>query len=276
MRYFLFLVCFLFISFLRAQEAINELPHEIEESSALLLVKDSLLVTLNDSGGLPMLYFLNFKAELIHKSKLCSSTNVDWEALTSDGDNRLFIGDIGNNKNDRKNLCVYEVQLLEALEKDSIIAQKISFSYPDQVDFPPADSLLYFDAEAMEYSADSLFIFTKNRTVPFDGIVKVYGLSTSDTNQIARKYPDINLRPSHWTEDCVTDASLKGDTLFLLTYSKIYTFVKENRTYKEISVQQIDYPTQIEGMTYKNGYFYLTDEKTKLSNPQLYRLKRKK
>jgi hypothetical protein len=273
MRKWFWVVFSLLFSQVKAQEVLAELPTVIDESSALICVQDSLFITLNDSGGDPVLFVINERAELLHTSTVLHAKNVDWEALATDGEQRIFIGDIGNNKNNRNNLAIYTVDLAQVLTKDTVSAEKISFSYPDQEAFPPVDSLLYFDAEAMVYRDDSLFIFTKNRTIPFDGIAKVYGLSITPGNQVAKKYPDIQLRPTHWTEDCITDATLHGDTLYLLTYSKIYTFVRDNNTYTEISEYRIEYPTQLEAICFRNGYLYLTDEKTRLGEPKLYRVK---
>ena len=255
-----------------AQEEIGLLPKGIEESSALICVQDSLFITLNDSGGSATLYIIDGNARLVDSCVITNAVNVDWEALTTDGQNRIFIGDIGNNKNKRTDLAIYSVDLNTVLTQSTAEAEKISFSYPDQTAFPPVDSLLYFDAEALIYRNDSLFILTKNRTVPFDGISKVYGLSTTPGEQIAKQYPDIHLRPTHWTEDCITDATLHHDTLYILTYSKIYTFIRKNNSFEEKSVYRIAYPTQLEAICYRNGYLYLTDEKTPLGKGKLYRV----
>lgn len=108
---------------------------------------------------------------------------------------------------------------------------------------------MYYDAETLIYRNDSLFVLTKNRTVPFDGIIKVYGLSTESGKQNPKKYPDINLEASSWMEDSSTDGVIYGDLLFLLTYSKVYVFEWSGEGFtKTGAVYHFDFFTQKEGI----------------------------
>lgn len=255
-----------------AQEKVVDLPPILEESSALICINDSTFITLNDSGNKPELYVFNQKGEVYHTCFIKNAKNVDWEAMTTDGENRIFIGDIGNNKNKRKNLGIYTVQKDEVLLKDSTEAKFFSFSYPEQKSFPPPNDSLYFDAEALIYKNDSLFIFTKNRTEPFDGKALLYGLSTEVKKQEAKLYPYIQLKKSSWLEDSVTDAFYENEQLFLLTYSKIYVFEYKGGVYEETDVIIMENITQKEAVFYLNGTLYLTDEKSKLGGQKLYKL----
>ncbi|MEY3074973.1 MAG: hypothetical protein RJB25_611, partial [Bacteroidota bacterium] len=47
------------------------------------------------------------------------------------------------------------------LNLDSVSATIYPFSYPDQKEFPPPNSNLYYDAESISFFNDSLWIFTK-------------------------------------------------------------------------------------------------------------------
>jgi sugar lactone lactonase YvrE len=37
------------------------------------------------------------------------NTNIDWEDITKDKDGNLYVGDFGNNDNERKDLCIYKI-----------------------------------------------------------------------------------------------------------------------------------------------------------------------
>lgn len=265
---------FLFVStIIFGQKEIAPLPKKINEASALLCI-DDLFITLNDSGNKPILFVFNKKGGIINECKIGNAENIDWEALAYDGENSIFIGDFGNNKNKREDLGVYTVSKKDVLNKKQTTASYISFSYPDQTAFPPADSLLYYDTEGFVFHSDSLFIFTKNRTVPFDGISKVYGLSLKDSIQVAVPYPSLHLRATTWLEDSVTDAFLSEDLLFLLTYSKVYVF-RFNSSVKIKLIEEItlDQITQKEGICYVNETLYFVDEDSKLGKQKLYKLK---
>src|SRR5690606_37593404 len=100
--------------------------------------------------------------------------NIDWEELTKDSDNNLYIGDFGNNDNERKNLVIYKISVVNRVQDKEVKAEKISFEYPEQKDFPPKKKHRYFDAEAFFYRDGYFYLFTKNRSKPFDGICFLY------------------------------------------------------------------------------------------------------
>jgi len=63
---------FSFLVFLSSQlvfsqeiRTIASLPNAIEESSGLVFYNDSILITHNDSGDKPILYFINLKGKLV-------------------------------------------------------------------------------------------------------------------------------------------------------------------------------------------------------------------
>jgi len=252
------------------QEVTNQLPNSIQESSALILIGDSVFITLNDSGNESELFVLNARGELIHTCKVLNAKNVDWEALTFDGRNTLFIGDFGNNKNKRKDLAIYKVPLLDVLNKTTARADQLSFQYPDQELFPPREEELYFDAEALFFQNDSLYIVTKNRTKPFDGLAKMYRLNTVNETQKAVSCPPIFLPPTAWFQDCVTDACLWNGKLYLLTYAYIYACEKNQNQWEVTQKWTFEHATQKEGLTVNESYFYLTDESSKFGEGNLY------
>lgn len=273
---FIILITIFFSFFTLAQEKYVELPDEIHESSALVKYND-VFISLNDSGNKNMLYVFSENGVILNECTIVNSTNIDWEALTYDGDSTLYIGDIGNNDNVRKDQRIYSVSIEKVISDSSTQAKIIDFNYPDQELFPPEEKNLYYDAETLIYRNDSLFILTKNRTVPFDGIIKVYGFSTSPGKQVPRKYPDIQLEASSWIEDSATDGVLYGDLLFLMTYSKVYVFDWNSTTFKKSDkIYHFDFFTQKEGIAVDDDFIYISEEnEERLSNSAfLYRIKR--
>lgn len=259
-----------------SQKKIAELPDELQESSALVKYND-VFISLNDSGNENVLYVFNEKGIILNKCLIKNATNVDWEALVYDGDSTLYIGDIGNNENIRKDQKIYSVSIQKVVSDSITQAEAIGFNYPDQKNFPPEEKNLYYDAETLIYRNDSLFVLTKNRTVPFDGIVKVYGLSTESGNQTPKRYPNINLEASSWIEDSATDGVLYGDLLFLMTYSKVYVFKWDNEGFEKTkTVYNFDFFTQKEGIAVDNEFIYISEEnEERLSDATfLYRIKR--
>src|SRR5690606_35587416 len=89
---------------------IGRLPSIANESSGLARHEaNQSLWTHNDSGGKPELYEMDFSGKLLSTLKVPQATNVDWEDLAQGPDGTLFIGDMGNNSNQRQDLTIYAV-----------------------------------------------------------------------------------------------------------------------------------------------------------------------
>jgi len=276
MRFQFLLFCFTSLV-LQAQKPIASLPNQLAETSALLLIEDE-FYSLNDSGNEPIIYVFSKEGEILHECVINNAKNQDWEALSYDGTN-LYIGDIGNNNNDRINLRIYKVNRKEMRAKQELDCTVLNFEYEGQNNYPPIKSSLYFDAEAMILKSDSLFIFTKNRTVPFDGISRVYYLPTAEQGErkVEAKYLyDLELNATNWMEESITDAFLCNENLYVLTYSKIYSLKWVGSEFTEIEIYEFDSFTQKEGLTLDKKYFYLTDEDESIisGGNHLYKLKR--
>ena len=143
---------------LKAQEILSkiELPLYINETSGLEYYKDY-LVTHNDSGNEPIIYYIDKEGRFLFKRSFESLTNNDWEDLTSDKD-FLYIADMGNNFDTRKNLQIVKVPIDPKINETELI----NFYYPEQSEFVFRTSSMY-DAEGLISIDDYLLIFTKNR-----------------------------------------------------------------------------------------------------------------
>ena len=140
-------------------EWLGPLPAVIQESSGLL-VFDDMLVTHNDSGNSPELFFLDsVSLEVRRRVRISNAINADWEDLAEDAD-YVYIGDFGNNLGNRKDLKILRVSKSEIATSDTLEAEIISFQYEDQTDFKGTQNSDW-DAEALYAGRDSLWIFTK-------------------------------------------------------------------------------------------------------------------
>lgn len=144
------------------------LPDKLREISGLAFVGNRWWAH-EDSGASAIFYQINPQnGQVLQEIELKNGKNSDWEDIASDAQN-LYIGDFGNNLNDRKNLGVYRVPIAKigntSSEKVSDNDWKfVGFAYPDQSNFStqPEDST-EFDCEAMIFKNGFLHLFTKNR-----------------------------------------------------------------------------------------------------------------
>ena len=274
-KFYIIIVFFLFTIQSHSQKKHAALPSELVETSALVKYKCSFL-SLNDSGNASKIFVFNKRGKIKHTCFIENAENLDWEALTYDGEAFLYIGDIGNNANKRRDLVIYKLELDKVLKNDTSKAEKIEFSYSEQTNFPPEETELYYDAEALIVKDNQLIIFTKNRTVPFDGISKMYTLPTKAGTYVANFEGDLHLLPTNWREESITDATYFEGELFVLTYAKIYKLIWENGMWTKKKEYKHDSWTQKEGIAVDKKFIYLTDENESgiFSGNYLYKLKK--
>lgn len=133
------------------------LPDVLEEVSGAWFPHPDSLWWHNDGGHHPWLFCTNKKGELLDTLVIPGLQNRDWEDLTSDKKGNLYIGDFGNNRNDRQDLTIY-IYNRHTRQTDSIL-----FAYQDQQAFPPPRPRQQYDMEAFFYHQDSLHLFSKNK-----------------------------------------------------------------------------------------------------------------
>ena len=116
---------------------ITELPKGKKENSGLVSYENNTVWGVEDGGDDDDIYKIDFKGKISKELKVKNGKNEDWEDLTKDSEGNLYIGDFGNNRNDRKDLVIYKLPNPEIEPGDKIDAEKIEFNYPEQKDFPP-------------------------------------------------------------------------------------------------------------------------------------------
>ena len=258
---------------------LDKLPKVLREVSGLQYTqKDKLLWMVNDSGNAPVLYARdpkNGKAKC--EFPLDELTNTDWEDLAWDGDRCLFIADIGNNANRRKNLAIHHYELGENPCDPPKYLGTTHFRYQDQTSFPPKRKERKFDAEALVYKDGEFLVFTRHRDKGFDGMTNVYVLPAESGEFVAKKIT--SLKTCDDSRDCqITAADIHHSTgrIALLSYNKIWLLDGlESERPEMIRSRKIklQHYTQKESLTFlDDNTLLIADERAAGKGPFLYRL----
>lgn len=246
---------------------LGALPASLSETSGLEYNGPNSLWTHNDSGGEPKIFEVDTLGALQRTVVLRGATNVDWEDIAQDNQGRFYIGDIGNNDNNRTNLRIYRIPNPATLANDTADVEVIRYTYEDQFAFPPADSLRQFDCEAMFVWQDSIYLFSKNRTNPHDGICKYYSLPADTGTHIARLRGSFNLGSGSQQETWITAADISPDGEHVVLLSGRYFWVLScfpGTQFLQGAQTRITHSnlTQKEGLVVApDGRAYVTDEK---------------
>jgi hypothetical protein len=238
------------------------LSDSLKESSGLTNINGRLF-SFNDSGNTGEIFEIKPGSSYIEKTFQTNLKNIDWEAMTNDGEN-FYIGEFGNNLGTRKDLKIYKVPFKnDSLITDSI--KTIPFHYPEQIDFTPKNINNNFDAEAMSYLDGNIHLFTKEWVT---NTVSHYLIDKNLTeNQPAQKLETFD------TGFVVTDASFFEDKLYLVGYTKnasVYLMIFEkdetgnlffNKAAKKYSLGRAYNVGQIEGITATEKGIYISGER---------------
>ena len=200
---------------------VANLVDTLSENSGLVWAAGK-LYTFNDSGSGTKVYEVMANGTIIRTIHIANSTNVDWEAMTSDS-TYFYLGDFGNNNGNRTDLCIYRLLKSEVCNNtiDTVVAEKMNFSWSDQLDFTSAFNANDFDCEAFYATEDSLFLFSKNWV---DLKTKCYALPNYWTDTL-----NATLSSQFDVDGLITDACKDtiNDIIYLLGYknngSNFYT-----------------------------------------------------
>ena len=160
-----------------------ELPEELRETSGLFF-HNGRLWTHNDSGGKPILYAIDTTTfQVVQKLTLKNVKNKDWEDVCTDGV-KVYVGDFGNNKGNRKDLSIYMFPLSAIPDNGdaTIKVDSINFTFGDQTDFTKR-KVHDFDCEAMFVTDDNLYLLSKGWET---GTTRLYRLPKTPGKYVAK------------------------------------------------------------------------------------------
>lgn len=272
-----FLICCLLLSCSNYGQLnyITKLPKKLRENSGIAIAGDSTLWFIEDNNNPDELYLVNYKGDLLAEIEIDNAKNDDWEDLAKDREGNLYIADIGNNDNNRKDLMVYKITPPENTATKKIKAKVIAFDYPEQEDFPPDREKRLYDAEALVYSEGNLYIFTKNRANPFTGASLVYQVPAKPGKYEAKLVGEFT--PCDDPRTCqvtAADISPDGKTLALLGYGKLWLvrdYSLDKFEAKNIETIDLGMRSQLESVCFKsNTLLLLSDEGTGPHGRNLY------
>ena len=258
---------------------VYSLPKKLKEVSGITYLETSnLLYTLEDSGNANEIYGLNFENGSIEKTILIEDTeNIDWEDLTKDKIGNLYIGDFGNNDNERKDLSIYKIGKESLASESAIPAYKVSFSYPEQKDFPPKKTALFFDVEGFFEYNNNFYLFTKNRSKGFNGTSFLYKVPNAPGFHQAVLMGEFKTCDNY--DHCaITAATISPDAskVAVLTHDKIFLF--ENFTGDDFlngtkTTIKLEHFSQKEAISFiDNNRLFIADEKSKSEEGNVYEL----
>lgn len=246
-------------------------PTLLKENSGILIDLQGHVWVHNDSGHEPELYKVDTACQVIRTLRVTNAANIDWEDITSDRQGRVFIGDFGNNNNNRQDLTVYIIPDPSLIMDYTVSAEVITFVYESQTAFPPPDTALNYDMEAMIFFQDTLYLFTKNRTSPFDGYTRMYALPAQSGHYTAQ-YKDrffCGTGPMELYWITAADISPDNSQLMLLSSNKIwkfYNFSGSDFFKGDYTLYQLNHVTQKEGLAFVgNDSILVSDELFEMS-----------
>ncbi|AYA65888.1 MULTISPECIES: hypothetical protein [unclassified Alteromonas] len=250
---------------LYSKKRVNLDPH-LREISGIEFDKKDRLWAINDGGDDPVLYQLDDDGSIVRKIHVTNAKNIDWEDMTQDAFGHFFLGDFGNNDQSRKWLTVYKIENPIDIKTDTTEAEIIKFTYPEMDGSPIPPEHRNFDLEAFVEFDHNLYLFTKNRTIPFDGLTNLYRIGDYAANFEAELLGSFQTCTTLEKLCWITSAALnpERDMLVLLDSTSLWLFENfEGDNFFSGDVSRIDLGivTQKEAVAfYNSNTIVLTDE----------------
>jgi len=250
---------------------VSQLPKKLKENSGIVSLNDASFWVINDTENENQIYNVDLKGNIIHKLKVKNATNKNWEDLTKDEKGNVYIGDFGNNENKRKDLVIYKIPNPEIEKGKKINAEAIYFNYPEQTKFPPKKKNLFYDAEAMFYNNNYIYIVTKNRASHFSGKTLLYKVPATPGNYDAEFIGSFKTCDNEKTcRITAADISPNKKTIVLLSNGKLWVFNtpnNDNFITEKATVIDLGIYTQLESVCFlNNNKLLLSDEEDEIGN----------
>ncbi|KFF29077.1 hypothetical protein IQ37_08050 [Chryseobacterium piperi] len=252
------------------------LPKKLKEISGIALSDDQKTIwAIEDQGNKNVVYGLDRQGNLIADVLVENGENNDWEEITKDTKGNIYIGDFGNNDNDRQNLAILKLDLKDTSQKTTQVIQTTKFRYEGQTEFPPKKSNWLYDCEAFIEMNGSFYLFTKNRSKGFDGTFLVFKVPNAEGDFEAKLIGRLKLN-GKYSDAAITSAAInsKQDQIVLLSHKNIHLltgFTSDDFSTAKIEKVPLNHNSQKESVVFLNDRTLLiADEKDKATGGKVY------
>ncbi|WP_034062448.1 hypothetical protein [Lacinutrix jangbogonensis] len=256
----LFILSLLFFSCNTGElEVLANIDNSLEEVSAIALVKNSNLYwVIEDAGNKNKLYALDSKGNIEKTITITNAKNIDWEELTTDNDNNIYIGDFGNNNHKRKAFTIYKVSNIENNEKEAI-AGITTFTLPENTKSQDFESFFLWN--------NYFYLFTKNHKH-----TDVYKVENKIGNHVAQL---ITTHKFKGKDNRITSADISkdGKTIILLNHDKAWQLSNfKNEAFFEGTVKALNFNhnSQKEGVLFLNNKTIIISDETNKHDGKIY------
>lgn len=251
------------------------LPKKLKEVSGIALSQDQKTIwAIEDAGNKNVVYGLNRQGDLVNDVLVENAQNNDWEDITKDAAGNIYIGDFGNNENDRQNLSILKLDLKNDSQKSTKVIQTTKFHYEGQAEFPPKKSNLLYDCEAFVEKDGSFYLFTKNRSKGFDGTFLVFQIPNKEGDFEAKLIGKLKLEGGY-SDAAITSAAINSkNEIVLLTHKNIHVlsgFAANDFNSAKIQKLPLNHNSQKEAVVFVDDKTLLiADEKDKKEGGNVY------
>lgn len=253
------------------------LPKKLKEVSGIALSQDKKTIwAIEDQGNKNVVYGLDTQGNLVADVLVENAENNDWEDITKDSQGNIYIGNFGNNDNNRQNLSILKLNLKDASQKTVKAVQTTNFHYEGQTEFPPKKSNWLYDCEAFVEMDGNFYLFTKNRSKGFDGTFLVFQVPNKEGDFEAKLIGKLKLQGGY-NDAAITSATINStkDKIVLLTHKNIHVlsgFTANNFNSAKIQKIPLNHNSQKEAIVFVDDKTLLiADEKDKKIGGNVYK-----
>lgn len=253
------------------------LPKKLKEVSGIALSQDKKTIwAIEDQGNKNVVYGLDTQGNLVADVLVENAENNDWEDITKDSQGNIYIGNFGNNDNNRQNLSILKLDLKDGSQKTAKAVQITNFHYEGQTEFPPKKSNWLYDCEAFVEMDGNFYLFTKNRSKGFDGTFLVFQVPNKEGNFEAKLIGKLKLQGGY-NDAAITSATINStkDKIVLLTHKNIHVlsgFTANNFNSAKIQKIPLNHNSQKEAIVFVDDKTLLiADEKDKKVGGNVYK-----
>lgn len=181
----------------------------------------------NDSGDEPRIYPVRRGGEVVKSERepetpgvtIAGAINVDWEDITVDDRGRVIVADVGNNRNDRRDLVLYIVPEPAPQAERTTFVKRLFFRYPGQEEFPAPKDDFNYDCEAIFTIGDAIYLCSKHRS---DTLTKLYMLDPNSDEEV-QTAEFVDSFDVHG-QATGADATADGKQIVITTYTDLWLF----------------------------------------------------